>query len=157
MPQTAEAYSWEREPHRLEYTRAQPRPIIYHYGPFKLTARREQNRESQAQDAILTSAVEVEFRRHVEQWRRETLVYSSIARKIAHPDYLAIIGMPKNVIPLLLRELAERPTYWFAALKALAKDEQPPEEQSNFDAAVKAWLDWGKRRGYLQERSATGS
>jgi hypothetical protein len=109
------------------------------------------------QEEVVTPEVEAEFRRHVEQWRKETLAYSSIARKIAHPDYLAIISMRKKAIPLLLRELEERPTYWFAALKAVAKDEQPPDEPSSFDAAVKAWLDWGKKRGYLQERGTTGS
>jgi hypothetical protein len=157
MPQTADKYSWGREPHSLEYSRTKSRAIVYDYGTLKTAARREQRREPEPQDEPLTAADEAEFRHHVERWRKEALAYSSIARKIAHPDYLAIVGMQKKVIPLLLRELAERPTYWFAALKTLAKDEQTPEEPTSFDAAVKAWLDWGKKRGYLQERGTTRS
>jgi len=65
--------------------------------------------------------------------------------------------MGKKVIPLLLRELEERPSYWFGALKALAKDENPPKEENTFDGTVKAWLVWGKARDDLQKRSTTGS
>ncbi|HUY29166.1 MAG TPA: hypothetical protein VMV27_17280 [Candidatus Binataceae bacterium] len=102
-------------------------------------------------------AIESEFQSHVERWRKETLYLSSIARKLAHPDYLAITSMGKKVIPLLLRELEERPSYWFGALKALAKDENPPKEENTFDGTVKAWLVWGKARDDLQKRSTTGS
>jgi len=157
MPQTAERYYWEREPHRLEYSRIKSRAIVYDYGKLKRAARPGQRREPEPRDEPLTAADEAEFRHHVERWRKEASAYSSITRKIAHPDYLAIVGMQKKVIPLLLRELAERPTYWFAALRTLAKDEQPPEEPTSFDEAVKAWLDWGEKRGYLQELSTTRS
>ncbi len=41
---------------------------------------------------------------------------------VAHPSYLRIVGLGRSVIPLILRELRDRPTYWFAALQALADD-----------------------------------
>jgi hypothetical protein len=131
------------------------RTVVRIADDFKTPARPERKREPNAE--VLIPEIEDEFLRHVERWRKQTQIYSSIARKIAHPDYLAIIGMQKKVIPLLLRELAERPTYWFAALRTLANDEKPPEESNSFDATVKAWLDWGRRRGYLQERGPNRS
>ncbi len=99
------------------------------------------------------------FRNHVDKWRKETRLLSSITRKIAHPDYLAIVSMGKKALPLLLRELEARPTYWFAALKAIATTvtRDIPEDQHDFDSAVAAWLKWGKERGYLKEHRSSGT
>ena len=99
------------------------------------------------------------FRKHVDKWRKETRLLSSITRKIAHPDYLAIISMGEKALPLLLWELEARPTYWFAALKAIATSvtSEIPKDQQDFDAAVAAWLKWGEERGYLKEQRTQGT
>jgi hypothetical protein len=93
--------------------------------------------------ATRPSVLEREFRLHVEKWRDDTLISSSIAEMVTHPSYQRIIDLGSAVIPLLLLELQDRPTYWFAALQALA-DDGPRGPVETFDEARNAWLSWGQ-------------
>ncbi len=94
---------------------------------------------------------EAEFRGLVEQWHRETDYLSSISRKINHPAYRAIIDMGKPVVPLILRELRDRPGLWFEALKAIT-GETPVlvEAKSDPRQAREAWLKWGQEKGLIE-------
>jgi len=65
-----------------------------------------------------------------------------------HPAYQQIIALGPPVIPLILRELRERPDHWFWALNAIT-GEDPVGPEDDFDQAVEAWLRWGRERGYL--------
>src|ERR1700729_4415014 len=49
------------------------------------------------------------FREHADRWKNDTGHMSSLSKAITHPSYLRIIGMGKKVLPLLLKELRERP------------------------------------------------
>lgn len=92
--------------------------------------------------------LESEFRSHAGQWRRETMHVSSLTKMITHPSYLRIIGMGSSVLPFLFKELEKRPDHWLVALNAITgRDPAPPN--CTFDAAVAAWLDWGRKHGYL--------
>jgi hypothetical protein len=95
-----------------------------------------------------TASVEEEFRSQVEKWRRDTRHMSSLSRMILHPSYRRIMGMGRDVLPLLLRELSERPDHWFVALNAIT-GEDPAPPRSTFDQAVAAWLNYGRQRGLL--------
>jgi len=88
------------------------------------------------------------FRRLAEQWRKETRFISPVKRKVLHPAYQQIIGMGEVALPLILRDLEERPGDWLWALRAIA-GEDPATENDDFRQAVKAWLRWGKERGYI--------
>jgi hypothetical protein len=88
------------------------------------------------------------FRVLVEQWRRDALVLSSIPQKVNHRSYLKIIALGGNVVPLILRELRDRPTYWFAALEALTKN-GPQGPFARFDDQRAAWLTWGVEHGLI--------
>lgn len=87
------------------------------------------------------------FRVLVEEWRRETGMHSSIAKKVAHPAYQKIIELGKPVLPLILKELAARPSFWFEALKSIS-GEDPVEPGSDVQRAATSWLEWGKEKGY---------
>jgi hypothetical protein len=89
-----------------------------------------------------------QFKALSDQWRRDTLHTSSLTKMITHPSYLRIIGMGQSVLPLLFRELEVRPDHWLVALNAITGVDPAPAG-SNFDEAVNAWLDWGRRQGYL--------
>lgn len=89
-----------------------------------------------------------EFAMLAEQWRRDTMHLSVIAQKVIHPAYLRIIGMGEFAIPLLLEELRDRPSHWFVALKATS-GEDPAPTGSNPLQARDAWIEWGRRKGYL--------
>jgi len=89
------------------------------------------------------------FTRLAEQWRRETRGVSSTDELIRHPAYQQIIGMGKAVIPLLLRELERNSGRWFWALnKITEEDPVSPEFRGRTQEMIKAWLKWGREKGY---------
>jgi type I restriction enzyme M protein len=93
--------------------------------------------------------IEAEFKAHVEKWRKDTQHTSSVTKMISHPSYRRIMGMGREALPLLLRELKERPDHWLVALSAITGEDPAPPE-SRFNEAVESWLAWGKEKGYLQ-------
>jgi hypothetical protein len=63
-------------------------------------------------------------------------------------DY-QIIGIGEAAVPLILKELSERPTvHWFWALNAIT-NEDPTEPGQNVEHAVESWLQWGRRHQYI--------
>ena len=90
-----------------------------------------------------------QFHRLVDQWIDDTLDMSSVKDMVVHPAYLRIIAMGDWVIALLLRELEERPNYWFVALRSITEDDPIPDNANgDFTMMVDAWLEWGRREGY---------
>jgi hypothetical protein len=88
------------------------------------------------------------FTELAERWRRETAVLSNVHRIVLHSAYQRIIGLGPVAIPLILKELSERPGHWFWALKAIT-GEDPVTPGATFKEAVDTWLDWGRARGYI--------
>jgi hypothetical protein len=84
----------------------------------------------------------------VKQWQHETGGLSSTTRRYIHPSYQAILRLGPDAIPLILKELNERPDWWFEALTTLAKV-NPVKPKSTFEEAVIAWTDWGKRNNLI--------
>ena len=81
----------------------------------------------------------------VATWQEETGGLSSTTRRYAHRSYQAILGLGSGVIPLILKELNNRPDWWFEALSALAKpDVNPVKPGMTFEQAVAAWNEWAK-------------
>jgi len=95
-----------------------------------------------------TSELERVFDALVEAWRHETAALASVHQQAIHPAYQRIIGLGPAAVPLLLRELRDRPEHWFWALNAIT-GEDPAVATTRFEDAVHAWLDWGRSRGYL--------
>jgi hypothetical protein len=91
---------------------------------------------------------ESKFRRLADQWLRETAHISSIKKACMHPAYQRIIGMGPAVVPYLLRELERNPDHWFWALNAIT-EEDPARAEDSLDGAKRAWLQWGREKGYL--------
>jgi hypothetical protein len=86
-----------------------------------------------------------------EQWRRETGMHSSVSRMVTHPAYLSIIGLGPPVVPLLLRALQQQPEHWFVALRAITRESPvPPEDAGNIGKMTTAWLEWGRRHGFIE-------
>jgi hypothetical protein len=60
-----------------------------------------------------------------------------------------LIGLGKPVIPLLLKELEKKSGHWFWALKSISREDPVPQEyRGKVKEMTKAWLEWGKQRGY---------
>jgi len=93
-------------------------------------------------------SIEQTFHRFAQKWRDETRGLSSPTRKLLNLNYLEILRLPPSkVVPLILRELEERPGDWFLALKLLTRENPvAPEDADNFRKVRETWLEWGKKK-----------
>ena len=100
--------------------------------------------------SVRAAELQAEFERRATEWKRDTAHLSSPNMITEHRAYQEIIGMGKDAIPLILRDLEETRAQWFWALNSIA-GESPvrPEDRGDVDAMAAAWLDWGKRRRYI--------
>jgi len=99
---------------------------------------------------VATRSVNVdrEFRRLANEWQSETAIYSRISQKVAHPAYRKIIALGDGVIPILLREMRDSPSYWSAALTDLTGVDPVPDSANGLDDVANAWVQWGRNSGY---------
>ena len=83
------------------------------------------------------------------QWEADTLVLSDAHRIIEHPAFQEIIRLGDAVVPLMLRDLQQRPRLWVWALPRIT-GENPvvPSEGGNIRKMSEAWLRWGHAKGY---------
>ena len=94
-------------------------------------------------------AVEVHFRRLEAAWLAEVGYSSSSTALRGHPAFQEIIGMGEAVIPLMLRDLEERPRLWVWALPRITgADPVPGSDRGNIAKMSEAWLRWGREHGY---------
>jgi hypothetical protein len=97
-----------------------------------------------------SDSVQNNFRFLAENWYLETLHSSGYLDKILHPAYQRIIGLGKDVIPFIVRELQDEPSEWFWALRALTGEDPTTKEMAgNREKLAEAWLNWGKENGYI--------
>lgn len=73
----------------------------------------------------VSAEIERDFLRLADRWRRETAYLSLASQQANDFDYHQIIGMGKEALPLIFRELQETTSDWFWALAAIARDEAP--------------------------------
>ncbi|HEV7772709.1 MAG TPA: hypothetical protein VGO48_05395 [Conexibacter sp.] len=84
----------------------------------------------------------------VERWETDTTFSSATDEILLHPDYQRILALGIQVVPLILEQLRDKPRRWLWALKVLV-DENPAERAADADAAVDAWMAWGRARGLV--------
>jgi hypothetical protein len=83
------------------------------------------------------------------EWKEQVGGSSFVAEKTSHPAYQKIIEMGQVVVPFLLRELEQKPTHWFEALKAITgANPVQPEQRGRTKQMAQAWLKWGREQGY---------
>lgn len=84
------------------------------------------------------------------RWNQETAALSSVSQIAMHPAYQEIIGMGHIAVPLILRELQQKPGHWFWALRAITgADPILPEDRGKLRAMTSMWIQWGKEQGYI--------
>jgi len=59
--------------------------------------------------------------------------------------------MGKEALPFIFRELQKRGGDWLWALEAINRQTNPAAGITKFKDAVAAWIEWGKRHGYVFE------
>ena len=92
--------------------------------------------------------VAAEFRRLKEWWLRETAYLSNMNQIVQHPAYQGVIALGPAVVPILLRELATDPHWWFEALRRITGENPTrPEDRGDFRRILAAWLKWSRETG----------
>jgi hypothetical protein len=90
------------------------------------------------------------FSRLAAAWHRDTDYLSSMEESDNHPAYQQIIRLGPEVIPLMLRDLADNHTHWFTALEAITGAKPIPElAAGDIPQMVDAWLRWAKDHGFV--------
>jgi hypothetical protein len=93
--------------------------------------------------------VERRFRELEARWVRETGHLSSSMQLRNHAAFEEIIQLGQLVVPLMLRDLQERPRLWVWALPVITGDDPvPPADSGDIAKMTQAWLQWGKAKGY---------
>lgn len=94
-----------------------------------------------------------EFNRLSSEWKRETILLSKVNEIVHHLAYQKIIGMGPVAVPFILKDMVENgPNHWFWALRVIT-DENPATKEmaGNMVEMTEAWLQWGKKKGYLKD------
>lgn len=101
--------------------------------------------------AEINPELEREFNALAEQWRAETGLMSLVSEQANNFSYHQIIGMGKEALPLIFRELKETTSDWFWALRAITRTNVDVENDAlgDVDKVAKAWLAWGEAHGYI--------
>jgi hypothetical protein len=92
---------------------------------------------------------EHKFRRLADEWRQGTRYTSSGTEVVTNSAYQRIIGMGREVLPILFRELETAPDDWFWALYMIT-EENPvkPEDAGDIEKMAAAWLAWARDHRY---------
>ena len=97
------------------------------------------------------ASIEEQFAALANRWHGETDFLSSPSRITSNYSYLKIISMGKRVIPMILEDLNEHGGHWYPALRILSEEDPVPiEDRGDVEQMKKAWLQWGRERGYIK-------
>jgi hypothetical protein len=94
-------------------------------------------------------SIEQRFRRLEAVWEAETLFLSDAQRIIEHPAFQEILGLGREAVPLMLRDLEKGPRHWVWALSRITGvNPVPAEDAGKIRKMSEAWLRWGRENGY---------
>lgn len=108
--------------------------------------------KSEVSIPFINPQVQSKFKALAKEWKDDTMTISSITQMSIHPAYQQIIGLGSSVVPLLIQELAQNcePDHWFWALRAITgEDPVKPEQRGRITQMREAWLEWGRKKGYV--------
>jgi hypothetical protein len=101
-----------------------------------------------------SESLRLRFERLRDQWLEESAVHSLLDYVCTLKSYQEIIGMGRDVVPLLLEELERRPDRWFWALQSITGvDPVPAASRGRMKEMTAVWLEWGRRNNFGDHRS----
>jgi hypothetical protein len=99
-------------------------------------------------DAKNAEEIEESFHRLAEEWKSETAPLSSIRRKKQHPAYGKLVAMGEPVMPLILADLARKPSHLFLVLRDITnRNPANPAVAENVLDVIDCWIEWGRAPG----------
>jgi hypothetical protein len=92
------------------------------------------------------------FKALVAQWRIERGATSSITAMAICDSYQKIIGMGREVVPLIIAQMRSElpePDQWFWALQVITGvDPVAEEDRGDFVKMSQSWINWAENEGY---------
>jgi hypothetical protein len=84
------------------------------------------------------------------QWVAMTRYRSNTHARRDEAVYQELVKLGQPVVPLILAELAQKPSVcWFTLLAAITGENPvPPTMAGRVHEMARAWVDWGRQRGY---------
>ena len=128
------------------------REMIAQLSPESQKRIEELTRKLIAEERTVRKAREELFHTTRKEWLQQRPRGADVAGMVAHSSYQRIIEMGQDAVPLILQELQKRPDHWFPALHTITGANPVPEEaQGNLSKMTDAWLNWGRKNGYLHQ------
>jgi hypothetical protein len=94
----------------------------------------------------------LKFQQLVISWREQRGVMSSTTEAAMSPAYQGIIGMGKEAVPLILKQMeseGDDPDQWFWALTSITgATPERAEDQGNYAKMAASWFEWARNIGY---------
>src|SRR2546425_9874319 len=100
-----------------------------------------------APTATAGRGLEDQFNELAREWYRDTRMLSSAHQIVLHPAYQKIIGMGREALPFIFKELKRTRGHWLWALAMITREDRAEPGQT-FREAVDSWLKWGEKMGY---------
>jgi hypothetical protein len=138
----------ETHPSKIGLRNLRVRPTFWRLDNFAEKANLTEAMKTSVVNADPQDLTAAEFDKLAEAWRADTRFHSSLSKKFTHWAYLTIMAAGKPVLPLILRDLANRLDHWFYALRYIVRRDVAAGTQSMEDART-AWLQWGRENNYL--------
>lgn len=97
------------------------------------------------------TVTEAKFHYYASKWKEEIGGDSSLTSATSNMNYLRIIRIGEDAIPLILKDLQKHPAPWFIALRAISEDDSIGRgSPGDFRKKAAEWIQWGKERGYIK-------
>jgi hypothetical protein len=96
-------------------------------------------------DPKKADALEETLHQLAEEWKSDTAPLSSIRREKDHPAYRKLVAMGESAIPLILTDLARKPSHLFWVLRDITKrNPADPNAAESFLDIMDSWIEWGR-------------
>jgi hypothetical protein len=84
------------------------------------------------------------------RWKAVTRFRSNVHALRNHPVFQELVALGEPVVPLVLAELEREPDVsWLTVLAVITGENPvPPELAGQVEAMTRAWIDWGRKRGF---------
>ena len=90
----------------------------------------------------------VDFHNLAIAWEREIAHVSSLSKMKRVPAFKELVGLGPSIIPLAFDRMKRSSVAWFLVLEELTRASPIEPRNAALYEIKKAWLDWGRQRGY---------
>ncbi len=94
--------------------------------------------------------VKHQFEEYKTEWENLTAFSSSITEIVDNNPYRSIIGLGRDVVPFIIKDLSQTQNHWFYALtKITGKNPIPEAHAGNVELMTKDWLSWANENNVI--------